>query len=105
MLASAAYEVSLNAHLHEPREHEVTAGIAAAYRWSRWFTPLVELTTVTRTRGDSEDGLRGRPQVYVTPGFNLHPLPGTTLRFGVELPVTRARELDYAARAGLVWEF
>jgi hypothetical protein len=105
VLTSAAYEVNLNAHLHAPREHEVSAGIAAAYRWSRWFTPLVELTTVTRTRGDNEDGLRGRTQVYVTPGFNTRPLPGTTLRLGVELPVTRAREFDYAVHAGLVWEF
>ena len=105
LLASAAYEVNLNAHLHGPREHELSAGIAAGYRWSRWFTPLVELTTVTRTGGDDEDGLRGRTQVDVTPGFNTRPLPGTTLRFGVELPVTRARELDYAVHAGLVWEF
>jgi hypothetical protein len=105
VLASAAYEVNLNAHLHGPREHELSAGIAAGYRFSRWLTPLVELTTVTRTRGDNGDGLRGRTQVYVTPGFNTRPLPGTTLRLGVELPVTRARAFDYAVHAGLVWEF
>jgi hypothetical protein len=105
VIASAAYEVNLNAHLKTPREHEVTAGAATAYRWSRWFTPLVELTTVTRTRGDNEDGLRGRTQVYVTPGFNTRPLPGTTLRFGVQLPVSRACESDYTLHAGFVREF
>jgi hypothetical protein len=105
LLASAAYEVNLNAHLHAPREHELTAGMAAGYRWSRWFTPLIELTTVTRTRGDDEDGLRGRTQVYVTPGFNTRPLPRTTLRFGVQLPVTTARGFDYALHGALVREF
>jgi hypothetical protein len=105
ILGSAAYEVNLNAHLHAPREHEVTAGVATGYRWHRWFTPLVELTTVTRTRGDDDDGVLGRTQVYVTPGFNTRPLPGTTLRFGVQLPVTRARAFDYALHGALVWEF
>jgi outer membrane putative beta-barrel porin/alpha-amylase len=105
ILASAAYEVNANAHLHAPREHELTTGVAAGYRFSRWFTPLVELTTITRTNGDNDDGLRDRIQVYVTPGFNVRPLPRTTVRFGVQLPVTHAREFDYALHAGLVWEF
>jgi hypothetical protein len=41
----------------------------------------------------------------VTPGFNVKAWRGTTLRFGVELPVTHAKKFDYALRGGLVWEF
>jgi len=63
---------------------------------------------VVRTSGaEDEDGprLRDRLQLYLTPGFNVRPLPGTTVRIGVELPVTDARTFQYAIHAGLVWEF
>ena len=63
---------------------------------------------MTRTRGtDEEDAprLRGRTQVYLTPGFNVRPLPRTTTRLGVQLPVTNARAFDYAILGGLVREF
>ena len=105
ILAFIAYELNVNAHVEGPREQELTAGVAAGYRMHRLFTPLLELTTVTRTRGDDEDGLLGRTQVYLTPGFNTRPWPGTTLRLGVQLPVTDAREFDYALHAGFVREF
>jgi hypothetical protein len=105
VLAQIAYEFNLNSHVHGPHEQELTAGAALGWRVHRKFTPLVELTTVTQTRGDNEEGLRGRTQVYVTPGFNVRPLPGTTLRLGVDLPVTHARKFDYALRGGLVVEF
>jgi Putative MetA-pathway of phenol degradation len=105
LLAQVAYEWNLNSHVHGPREQELTAGAALGWRVHRKFTPLVELTTVTQTRGDNEEGLRGRTQVYVTPGFNVRPLPGTTFRLGIELPVTDARKFDYALRSGFVIEF
>jgi hypothetical protein len=105
ILAFTAYELNMNAHVRGPREEELTAGVATGYRLHRLFTPLLELTTVTRTRGDDDDGLRGRTQVYLTPGFNTRPWPGTTLRFGVQLPVTDAREFDYTLHAGFVKEF
>ncbi len=104
VLAFTAYELDVNAHVAGPREQELTAGVAAAYRLHHLFTPLLELTTVTRTRGDNDDGLRGRTQVYVLPGMNTRPWPGTTLRFGVQLPVTGAREFDYTLHAGFVRE-
>jgi outer membrane putative beta-barrel porin/alpha-amylase len=105
LLASIAYEWNLNAHVDGPREQELTAGAALGWRVHRKVTPLVELTTVTQTRGDNEEGLRGRTQVYVTPGFNVRPLPGTTFRLGLDLPLTDARKFDYAIRSGLVIEF
>ncbi len=69
---------------------------------------MLELTTVNRTQGaESENAarLRGRTQVYLTPGINFRPLPGVTARFGVELPVTDARAFDYTLHSALVWEF
>jgi hypothetical protein len=105
VLSEIAYEWNLNSRVHGPREQELTAGAAVGWRYFRKFTPLVELTTVTQTRGSDDDHLVGRTQVYITPGFNVRPFPGTTLRMGIELPVSSAREFDYALRAGFVWEF
>ena len=48
---------------------------------------------VTVTAGDP--GLRGRVQMYLTPGVSLEPAPGWSFRPGVQVPLTRARELDY----------
>jgi len=75
---------------------------------SRWFTTFLELASVTRTSGAEDEGgprLRDRVQLYLTPGFNVRPLPGMTFRAGVQLPVTDARTFDYAVHAGLVREF
>jgi len=105
VLAEIAYEWNLNSNVHGPREQELTAGAALGWRVHRKFTPLVELTTVTQTRGSDDERLVGRTQIYITPGFNVRPFPGTTLRMGIELPISTAREFDYALRAGFVWEF
>jgi hypothetical protein len=108
LLGSVAYEWNLNADAKGPREQEFTANVAVAYPMSRWFTPFLELNTMAQTTGrheEDEPELTGRVQVYLTPGFNVRPLPGMTFRAGVELPVTSARQFDYAVHAGLVWEF
>jgi hypothetical protein len=106
LLGSLAYEWRLNGP-DRPREQEFSANVALAYRLSRWFTPFLEANLVLLTTGPRTDDptLVGRPQLYLTPGFNVRPLPGVTLRAGVQLPVTSARELDYAVHAGLIWEF
>ena len=106
LLGSISYEWVLNGSA--PREQELTWNIALGYPASRWFTPFVELNSVTQTAGAREDGgpdLIGKVQMYLTPGFNVTPLPGMTFRAGVQLPVTSARQFDYAIHAGLVWEF
>jgi hypothetical protein len=105
VLASIAYEVNLNSHVDGPHAHELAASAALGWRVHRKFTPLVELSTITRLRGDSDDGLPDTSQVYLMPGFNVKPLPGTTFRLGIDLPVTRARKFDYTLRGGLVIEF
>lgn len=105
VLASAAYELNLNAHVDGPNEQELGASAAVAWRVYRLFAPLVEVATVTRTRGGDEDGLRNRTQVYIIPGFNARPWPGMTLRVGLELPLTDRRTHDYAILGGLVKEF
>ena len=105
VLGSVAYEMNVNAGVKGPNEQELDASAALAWRVHRRFAPLLELATVTRTRGDNEDGLRHRTQVYVIPGFNARVFPGTTLRLGVELPLTGARTHDYAILGGFVKEF
>jgi len=105
LLASIAYEVNLNAHVEGPHEHELTASAALGWRVHRKFTLLVELSTITRLRGDNEDQLLNKTQVYLMPGFNVRPLPGMTFRIGLDLPLTHAHKFDYAIRSGLVIEF
>lgn len=108
LLGNVAYEWNLNSHVKGQREQELEANLALGYPVSRWFTPFLELDSVTRTTGaEDEDAptLRDRIQLYLTPGFNVRPLPGVTFRAGVQLPVTRARTFDYVVHAGLVWEF
>jgi Putative MetA-pathway of phenol degradation len=107
VLAEIAYEWNLN-NVPGQREQELTANLAVGWPVSRWFTPLLELNTVTMVQGTAEEDspkLRGRTQVYLTPGFNVRPLPGMTFRAGVELPTSSARTFDYRLRAALVWEF
>jgi hypothetical protein len=105
LLASVAYEFNLNANVAGPNEQELTASAAAAWRVTRVFAPLIELVTVTRTRAAPDDDLRGKTRVTIIPGFNAKLLPGSTLRFGVEFPLTRARAADYTLLGGFVKEF
>jgi hypothetical protein len=96
LLAEVAYEWVL-----EPeREEQLSTGLALGYPAWGWFAPFLELRTVTPTRGEDH-----RTQVYLVPGFNMKPHPGITLRLGVQLPVTSAKEFDYQIRAAGVWEF
>ena len=84
-----------------------------AYPASHWFTPLLELVTVTQTRGPAgiereaggEESLRHKTQLYLVPGFNMRPRPGMTLRVGVQVPVTTAKSFDYRFLSALVMEF
>jgi hypothetical protein len=107
LLGALAYEWNVNAHVRGEREEALTASGAVGYRGIRRFTPLIELVTVTQTRGGESDerALRGKTQVSVVPGFNLKLLPGTTARVGVQLPLVDARKADYTLHGGLVWEF
>lgn len=105
LLATVAYEFKVNARVPGPNEQELTASAAAAWRVSHWFAPLVELVTATRTRAAPDDELRHRTRVGIVPGFNAKVLPRTTLRIGVELPLTRARTADYTLLGGFVKEF
>ncbi len=107
VITAIANEWNLN-NVRGPREQELTADLAVGWPVSRWFTPFLELNTVSKIQGqEGEDAvkLRGRTQLYLTPGFNVRPLPGATFRMGVELPVSGRREFDYRIHAGLVWEF
>jgi hypothetical protein len=107
VIAAIAYEWNLN-NVRGPREQQLTADLAVGWPVSRWFTPFLELNTVSKIQGQEDEDavkLRGRTQLYLTPGLNVRPLPGATFRMGVELPVSGRREFDYRIHAGLVWEF
>lgn len=107
VLADVAYEWNLN-NVRGQNEQECTADLAVAWPVSRWFTPLLELDTVTMVQGPQDEDspkLRARTQIYLTPGFNVHPLPGMTFRAGVQLPTSSAKTFDFRVHAGLVWEF
>lgn len=106
LLADLSYQWLFNsAPAHD--EQQVLAGLALAAPIRPWLTPFVELTTLTKVRGDDRDSrerLLRRPQVYLTPGLNFEVAPGRTLLLGVQLPTTPARTFDYEIRAGLVWD-
>jgi len=106
LIGEVAYEWILNGDEH-PREQEFTARLAIAYPASRWFIPLLELVTVTKTRGpaDDEESLLHKTQVYLVPGFNIRPRAGVTFRAGVQVPVTTAKAFDYQFLSALVVEF
>jgi hypothetical protein len=108
VLADIAYEWNVNGGIRAQREQELTANLAVAWPLHRWFTPFLELNTVTRTSGHQEEDapkLRDRTQLYLTPGLNIRPLPGMTVRAGIQLPVSDPRAFDYTLHAGLTWEF
>jgi hypothetical protein len=77
VIGEIAYEWNLN-NVHGQREQELTANLTVGWPVSRWFTPLLELNTVTMIQGTVEEDtpkLGGRTQIYLTPGFNVRPLP------------------------------
>ena len=96
LLGEVAYEWTLQPE----RAEQLTTGLALGYPAWRWFTPFLEVRTVTPTRGDDH-----RTQVYLVPGVNVRPRAGVTVRLGVQLPVTDAKEFDYQIRGAVVWEF
>jgi len=104
LIGELAYEWTLNSNVAGEREQQLSGNLALGYRLHRLFTPFLEVNTVTLVRGNDTD-LRGSAQVSLTPGFNVRPLPGMTVRAGVQLPVTGTRAFDYVVHGGLVWEF
>ena len=112
LIGEVAYEWILNGDQH-PREQAFSASLAIAYPASRWFTPLLELATVTQTcgpagtetEGSGAESLRHKTQLYLVPGFNIRPRPGMTLRAGVQVPVTTTKSFDYRFLSALVIEF
>jgi hypothetical protein len=70
------------------------------------FMPLLEVVTVTQSRGPAADeaGVRHTTQVSVVPGFTMRPRPGVTLLAGFQVPVTTAKAFAYQFRSGLVVE-
>jgi len=104
LIGELHYEWNLKGPVEGQRDQELAGNLAVGYRATRWFTPFVEMNSVVLVQR-SDDKLRGSTQVYLTPGFNIQPLPGMTWRAGVQLPVTGTREFNWVVHSGLVWEF
>lgn len=103
-----AYAWNVDAPGEGAGRQELTAGAAAGWALRPGLIPLLELTTVSRVRapeGERAPKLRGRPQLYLTPGLNAALAPRMTWSLGLELPVTEAKAFDYALRGGIDWEF
>jgi len=86
---------NVNAHVAGPNEQELTASAAAAWRVTRRFAPLVSWSRSRAPAPSQDDELRGKDPGEHVPGFNAKLLPGTTLRLGIELPLTRRATADY----------
>ena len=104
LIGELHYEWNLKGPVDSQREQELAGNLALGYRATRWLTPFVEMNSVVLVRGD-DAALRGATQIYLTPGLNIRPLPGMTLRAGVQLPVTGTREFKWVVHSGFVWEF
>jgi hypothetical protein len=72
----------------------------------RYLIPLLALTAAsTLESADGHDaGRRESFELYLAPGVNVQIAPRATLGLGVQLPLTRARALDYALFATIDWE-
>jgi len=108
LMADGAYEWVLNSPDRGERKQEMRTGLALGYALTEKFLPLLEFTTVRLVRGVNQDQgpkLRHKQQFYLTPGFNLKIYEETTLRFGVQLPLTQTREFEYKLHLGLAIEF
>ena len=55
------------------RDQRFTANLTVAHAPLHWLTGILEVNTVTVIAGDPE--LRGRVQMYLTPGVSLEPAP------------------------------
>jgi hypothetical protein len=111
LIGEVAYAWVLNGDEH-PHEQAFTARLALSYVISRRFAPLLELVTVTQTRGPAADPAQTaeafrlhKTQVYLVPGFNIRPRPEMTWRVGVQVPVTTAKAFDYQFLSALSVDF
>ncbi len=108
LIADAAYRWTVDSPATGEREQVASAGLAAGYEVTEHFLPMLELKTVRLVRGENDSEgpkLLHKGQVYLTPGVNYKLTDETTLRFGVELPVSRTREFEYSIQMGLTVEF
>jgi hypothetical protein len=106
LLASVSHGwENLNADHADETEHAVRGDMTAGYEFSKLFAALLEVNTVTMTKGGEDEGLHNKTQVYVTPGFNITPVKEMTIRLGVQVPVTRARGFSNQVLGGVSWSF
>lgn len=105
-LASAGHAWEhLNAHHSDEKERAVKGDFTVGYELSKFLAALMEVNTVTLTKGGEDEGLHRKTQVYLTPGININPIEEMTIRLGVQVPVTHAKEFYHQVHAGMSWFF
>lgn len=106
ILASVAHAWEhLNARHNDEKERAVKGDVTIGYELSKLFAALLEVNTVTLTKGGEDEGLHKKTQVYLTPGVNVKPIEELTLRVGVQVPVSHAKEFYHQVHAGASWAF
>lgn len=96
---------NLNAHHSDEKERAFKGDAMIGYELSKLFAALFEVNTVTLLKGGEDEGLHKRTQVYLTPGINVKPIEEMTLRLGVQIPVSHAKEFYHQVHAGMSWSF
>lgn len=95
----------LNAHHSDEKERAFKGDVTIGYELSKLVAALLEVNTVTLLKGGEDEGLHKRTQVYLTPGININPIEELTLRLGVQIAASRAKEFYHQVHAGMSWFF
>jgi hypothetical protein len=104
IVSDIAYVVAVDGPRRDQRR--IRASVAVGRPVRQHFIPFLALTAAgtLKSGADRDIDRRGGPEVYLGPGLNVRILPRATLGLGVQLPLTRARVLDYAVFTTLDWD-
>jgi hypothetical protein len=104
IVSDVGYIASLEGSQRDQRR--IHGGLAIGRPVGRHLIPFLTLTaagTLARPTAHEDQRRRGL-EVYLGPGLNVRILPRATLGLGVQVPVTRARVLDYALFTTIDWD-
>jgi hypothetical protein len=104
IVSDVGYIASLEGPLRDQRR--IHGGLAIGRPIGRHLIPFLTLTAAGTLDRPTPHEDRRRPglEVYLGPGLNMRILPRATLGLAVQVPVTRARVLDYALFTTIDWD-
>ncbi len=92
----------------ELRQNDLNYAVAVAKTWTDGRTPVLgDLTTFVEAVGTTDlDGVSASDTVFsVTPGVRFWFMPGNSLTFGVDVPLSRSPPFSVAYRATYILNF